>query len=203
MLPQTIILGDEGWKLFGPDPDRTVDRVGPDRTEAIRSGPRSKGMSYSVLGPVPVWTGGPNIEEGFFLSVVCGTVVPWSTARPCQNSAQSKSTFQIFNVFYFSTFPFPNPPVPVPPLLQFSFTASTSLHAFLACPAPSSVVSCSGAPCSVLVPRPRYRYSLSHSLRSLSQASAESLRLSQSHSLLSQISVSLALASLTPTGRVV
>ena len=36
------------------------DRTGPDRTEAIRSGPRSKGMSDSVLGPVPVWTGGPD-----------------------------------------------------------------------------------------------------------------------------------------------
>jgi len=48
------------------------DRTGPDRTGPIRSGPRFTKFSYSVLGPVPVRTGGPN-KMG-------GTVVPLSTA---------------------------------------------------------------------------------------------------------------------------
>ena len=84
------------------------DRTGPDRTEAIRSGPRSKAMSYSVLGPVPVWTGGPvdrtggpnNIEEGFFFLICCmwhgramkhGTTVPkhWPESR------RGSQTFQV------------------------------------------------------------------------------------------------------------
>ena len=62
-----------------PGPGRGQSRTGPDRTEAIRSGPQSKGMSYSVLGPVPVWTGGLNMKKEiliFFRSPVCGAVVP-------------------------------------------------------------------------------------------------------------------------------
>ena len=137
------------------------DRTGPDRTEAIRSGPRSKAMSYSVLGPVPVWTGGPvdqtggpnNIEEGFFFFNLLYVARSCHEAR--HNRAKtlprrpvhSKSTFQVFNIFYFSTFPLGSSRLLV---LHFSFTESpllrfkpsTSLHAF----------SCSRAP--VLRARP-------------------------------------------------
>ena len=149
-----------------------MDRVGPDRTEAIRSGPRSKGMS---------WIG----QKEFFFYLLY-------VARSCHEARHDRATtlpsfplavstfhFPGFFLFHFSFSQSPGPP-----------SSPSPLHAFLACPAPtasfwlflrSSLVSRLVLRCSVLVPRPRYRYSLSHSLWSLSLR--PQLRASDSHSL--------------------
>ena len=57
-------------------PDRGPAWTGPDRTGPIRSGPRSTKFSYSVLGPVPVRTGGP-VDRTGGPNKMCGTVVPY------------------------------------------------------------------------------------------------------------------------------
>ena len=65
--------------------NRTGPRTGSDRTGPHRSGPRSRRFSYSVFSPVPVWTG-PDLDRTGGLNNIGGTVVPRSTARPCQSS---------------------------------------------------------------------------------------------------------------------